>query len=528
MIIQRLLARVAAFSLLCVLFTLTAFSQTKTITGTITDDKGAPVQGATVTVKGSRTGTSTHSDGGFSLTVPATAKTLVVSSVGFEQREIAIGDQSTINVSLAPASSSLNEVVVIGYGTSQRKDITGSVASVRAKDFNKGVTSPEELLIGKVAGLQVADNSGQPGGTTITKIRGNNSIVSGNNPLYVIDQVPIDATSPLPPNQNTGIGSSVSNNPLLFINPGDISQIDILKDASSAAIYGARGENGVVLITTNKGNGKPTVEASATYNTYAGLMRQPDILSASQYRSELATFGQHSDSGLSLNPFKEILQNKGSTVYSVALSNGNENGRFRASFAATNTNGIILKSGLQQYNATISGDQSFLDKKLKINFVLIGSHYVLQSAPISTNAGSTGNLISAAMNWNPTLALVENGAYNQKNPSGQINPLALSAYTDDYSKVTELLGIAGLSYQIVPGLTYNFLFGLSDARATREAQLQGYIAATGSSIDGQGAGQTGYASLITQTITHTLTFEKHFNDGFNLKVLGGYEYYQTS
>ncbi len=527
MIIQRLLARTATF-LLCVLFTLSVFSQSKTITGTITDDKGAPVQGATISVKGTRSGTSTHADGGFSIVVPATARTLVVSSVGFGQKEVSIGDQTTINVSLVTSTSSMNEVVVIGYGSSQRKDITGSVASVRAKDFNKGVTSPEELLIGKVAGLQVADNSGQPGGTTITKIRGNNSIVSGNNPLYVIDGVSIDATSPLPPNKTTGIGTAAGNNPLLFINPGDISQIDILKDASSAAIYGARGENGVVLITTNKGSGKLQVDAAVTYTKYAGLMRQPDILSASQYRSELGVYGFHSDSGLSLNPFKQILQNKPSTVYSVGISNGNENGRFRASFAASDKEGIILKSGLKQYNATFSGDHSFMNKKLKINFVVIASHYTLQSAPISTDAGSTGNLISAAMNWNPTLALVENGTFNQKNPSGQINPLALSAYTDDYSNVTEIMGIAGLGYQIIPGLTYNFLYGLTDALATRQAQVQGYIAATGSNLDGQGGGQTGNANLSTQTITHTLTFEKHLNDGLNFKLLGGYEFYQTS
>jgi TonB-dependent starch-binding outer membrane protein SusC len=527
MIIQRLLARTATF-LLCVLFTLSVFSQSKTITGTITDDKGAPVQGATVSVKGTRSGTSTHSDGGFSIVVPATARTLVISSVGFGQKEVSIGDQTTVNVSLVTSTSSMNEVVVIGYGTSQRKDITGSVASVRAKDFNKGVTSPEELLIGKVAGLQVADNSGQPGGTTITKIRGNNSIVSGNNPLYVIDGVSIDATSPLPPNASTGIGSSVGNNPLLFLNPGDISQIDILKDASSAAIYGARGENGVVLITTNRGSGKLAVDAGVTYLKYAGLMKQPDILSASQYRSELGVYGFHSDSGLSLNPFKQILQNKPSTVYNVGISNGNENGRFRASFSASDKEGIILKSGLKQYNATFSGDHSFLDKRLKINFVVIASHYTLQSAPISTNAGSTGNLISAAMNWNPTLALVENGQFNQKNPSGQINPLALSAYSDDYSNVTEILGIAGVSYQLLPGLTYNFLYGLSDAQATRQAQVQGYIAATGSNLDGQGGGQTGNAGLTTQTLTHTLTYDKHLNNGLNFKVLGGYEYYTTS
>jgi len=527
MTITRLL-RQFTLLLLCVILTQIAFSQTKTVSGKISDDKGNPIQGATVSARGSKAGTSTDASGAFKLNVPATAKTLVITSVGFTQQEISIGDKESFEISLVPSSQALTDIVVIGYSTAQRKDVTGSVASVKAKDFDKGATAPEELLIGKVAGLQVANNSGQPGGTTITKIRGNNSIVSGNNPLYVIDGIPIDATSPLPPNLITGIGSSVSNNPLLFLNPGDISQIDVLKDASSAAIYGARGENGVVLITLNKGNGKMNIDAGVTLGTYAGLMKQPDILSASQYRSELTKYGFKSDSGLTLNPFKQILQNKPSTVYSVALSGGGENGKFRASFSASDKTGIVLKSGLQQYNAAFSGEHTFLDKKLKINFVFIGSNYTLQSAPISTNAGSTGNLISAAMNWNPTLALVENGVYNQTNPSGQINPLALSAYTDDYSNVTQLMGIGGVSYKLLPGLTYNFLYGISSAVATRNAQLQGYIAATGSSFDGKGAGQTSYGNLSTQTITHTLTYEKKLTNGLNFRILGGYEYYETS
>src|SRR5579859_5631348 len=305
MTIQRLLTKMVSFTLLCVLFTHSAFSQTKTVTGKVLDDKGAPVQGATVTAKGSRVGTSTGADGSFTLSVSSNVTTLVISSVGFSTQEVAVSD-GPLSVALAPNQASLNEVVVIGYGTTVRKDVTGSVATVRAKDFNKGVTTPEELLIGKVAGLQVANNSGQPGGTTITKIRGNNSIVSGNNPLYVVDGVPLDATSPIPGQKAASVGTSPLNNPLLFLNPGDILQIDVLKDASSAAIYGSRGENGVVLITTNKGTGKPAVDGAVIVTFPTGLMKSPDILSAAQYRSELGVYGFHSDSGLSINPFQQI------------------------------------------------------------------------------------------------------------------------------------------------------------------------------------------------------------------------------
>jgi TonB-dependent starch-binding outer membrane protein SusC len=161
MIFKRLLAKFA-LPLLCVLFTQAAVSQTKVITGKVSDDKGNAVQGATVTVKGSKSGTSTDATGSFSLTVPQGAKTLVITSVGFGQQEVGITGQTSVTVSLVASSQSLSDVVVIGYGTAQRKDVTGSVASVKSKDFDKGVTSPEELLIGKVAGLQIANNNGQP------------------------------------------------------------------------------------------------------------------------------------------------------------------------------------------------------------------------------------------------------------------------------------------------------------------------------------------------------------------------------
>jgi len=526
---KRLLKRISVL-LLCVSLTQLAFSQTKVVTGKIIDDKGAAVQGATVSVKGAKGGTTTDVNGAFSITVPAGTKSLIVSSVGYTQQELSIANETTLNVSLVASSQSLNDVIVIGYGTTTRKEITGAVATVRAKDFDHGAVSPEELLIGKVAGLQISNNNGQPGGTTITKIRGNNSIVSGNNPLYVVDGVPIDATSPLPPNNVTGIGSSVTNNPLLFLNPGDISEITVLKDASASAIYGARGENGVVLISLNKGSSHASVEAGVSVGTYAGLMKKPDILTANQYVSELAVYNQHSDSGLRFNAFNTILQNKASTLYTAAINSGGENGRFRASFSASDINGIILKTGLKQYNASFTGDHYFLDKRLKLNFEVVGTNYTLQSAPISTNASSTGNLISAAMNWNPTLSLTNpDGTYNQKNPSGQINPDALSAYSDDYSHVTQLFGLGGVQFTIIPGLVYNFLYGVSYATSSRDAQIQGLIAATGSNFDGKGAGQIGGATLFNQNITNTLAYTtKMLSNNLTFTIMGGYEYYETS
>src|SRR6185312_902479 len=181
MTIQRLLIRWVSFTLLCVLFTQTAFSQTKTITGKVTDNQGTPVAGVTVSVKGGTAGTSTAPDGSFTINAPAQS-TLTFSSVGYNSQDVSIGNQSTISVTMIASTSSLNEVVVVGYGTARRKDFTGSVQSIQAKDFNQGViNSPDQLLQNKVAGLEIVNNSGAPGSGTTIQIRGNNSIRSDNN-----------------------------------------------------------------------------------------------------------------------------------------------------------------------------------------------------------------------------------------------------------------------------------------------------------------------------------------------------------
>src|SRR5687768_13763157 len=193
---KQLLAR-AVYLLSCLLLSLSLFSQTKQITGKVKDIRGQGVIGASVVVKGSQGGTTTNSDGDFTITVPQATTTLVISGVGFAQQEVNVANSATVDVTLIESSSSLNEVVVVGYGTARRRDITGAVASIQAKDFNTGqINSPEQLLQGKVAGLQITNSSGQPGGLTIVKIRGNNSIRTGNTPLYVVDGVPLDGRTP--------------------------------------------------------------------------------------------------------------------------------------------------------------------------------------------------------------------------------------------------------------------------------------------------------------------------------------------
>ena len=351
-------------------FSLSIFAQSKTVTGTVTDKDGAGVAGASVVVKGSNLGTNTNANGAFTISVPASAKTLVISFVGLAPQEVAIGDAPLSVVLKDATSNDLNEVVVVGYGSVRKRDLTGSVASVTSKEFNTGqINSPEQLLQGKVPGLQITNSSGQPGGLTIVRIRGNNSIRAGNNPLYVVDGIPLDGRTARP-NFSATVGTSPPADPLTFINPNEIAQVDILKDASASAIYGSRGANGVVLITTKKGQTGPTkIDANASVGV-GSVMRKVDVLDAAGYRSAIAKFdAPNSDSGLSIDPFDEILDKGALTQnYSVALGGGGDNGKYRASFFVGDQDGVIRKTNLRKYVGNLNGQFKFMEKRLSLDF----------------------------------------------------------------------------------------------------------------------------------------------------------------
>ncbi|TMI86905.1 MAG: SusC/RagA family TonB-linked outer membrane protein, partial [Bacteroidetes bacterium] len=273
---KNLLKFSAVILLLCVSQLIMA--QDRVVSGKVTDSKdGSPVVGASVQPKGAKTGTATKSDGTFTLSVASNVTTLVISSIGYATQEVSIeGGKTSVEVSFVATGANLNEVVVTGYGTARKRDLTGAVASVKAKDFNQGViTSPDQLLQNRVAGVEITNNSGQPGVATTIKVRGNNSIRAVNNPLYVIDGVPLDGRTARPSVTLAAFGSTPETNPLLYINPNDIAQIDVLKDASSAAIYGSRGANGVIVITTKRASGTGTrVDFGVSVGTNLGYMKK--------------------------------------------------------------------------------------------------------------------------------------------------------------------------------------------------------------------------------------------------------------
>lgn len=512
------------------LFSTAALAQTKVVTGKVTDAKdGSAVPNASVLVKGTKQGTQTAADGTFKLTVAQNVTTLTISSIGFTTVDVSIAGKSSVDVALkAGASDVLTEVVVSGYATPSKKDITGAVASVKAKDFNQGtILAPDQLLQNKVAGLEVTNTSGQPGVASTVQIRGNSSIRSNNSPLYVVDGVPLDGGTARPNLGNT-FGSTPNSNPLLFIDPNSIAQVEVLKDAASAAIYGARGANGVIVITTKKGTAGPMkIDVNTNFGTNAGYMKKFAVLSPSQYRDAIKKYGQAAtlDGGTNEDALKAISQNGFSQNYSVAFSGGNDAGKFRASFLGSHTQGFLKKSALDKYLATIGGSYKFLDKRLTIDFNLIAGNYGEQLTSVSNTAGSQGNIISSALSWNPTTALVKNGLYVfPTNGSG--NPLAFNDAYSDKSNVNTFLANFSAAYKITDKLEYKLLYGVNHGAGTRAMNIEGWLAGI-TGVSGLGFGALGDAKLTSQTITHTLNYVTPLTKKLTLNAIAGYEYFKT-
>ncbi|MCB0663076.1 MAG: TonB-dependent receptor plug domain-containing protein, partial [Saprospiraceae bacterium] len=332
--------------LMCLLvLTSTAWSQ-RTVTGTVTDaENGEALIGATVLVTGTSVGTVTDFDGKYSVDVPDGSNSLEFSYAGYSSQTIALGTSNVVDVKMA-AGALLDEVVVVGYGTVKKSDLTGAVTAVGEDDFNKGVfVSPDALIQGKAAGVQVLNNSGQPGGAATIRIRGNSSIRAGNQPLFVVDGIQLTGNSTKPGTNAGSLGASALSNPLNYLNPADIESMQILKDASATAIYGSRGANGVVIITTKRGkSGQPQIQ----FNTQVGfssVLRKYDVLTADEYRSALTDYGLTTgDYGSSVDALDEILRTGIVQNHGFSLSGGNSRGTYRIGLYYLNQEGIMINN----------------------------------------------------------------------------------------------------------------------------------------------------------------------------------------
>ncbi len=531
--LPRWVKRIPAFLLLLLLCSVVQ-AQDRVITGKVTDSKdGSPLIGATVTVKGTTQGVSTGADGSFRINVPASAKTLVISSVGYGSQEMSIGSGDVIDATLTATNANLNEVVVVGYGTVRKKDLTGSVATVKEKDFNQGVMSaPDQLIQGKVAGVQILNNSGQPGGQTTVRIRGTASIRAGGGPLYVVDGVQLPGGSARPGMGVSGIGSTPDANPLNFINPQDIVSMDVLKDASATAIYGSRGANGVVLVTTKRGqSGQPKLDIASNFGV-SKILKKLKVLSASEYRDALGKYGvTGSDWGSDVDGMDAITRTAFTQNYTVGLSGGTENARMRASFGYMDQQGIVLKSGIKKYTANLNGAYKFLEsKKLGVDINILASHVAEDIAPVSTDAGFEGSLIGMALQWNPTRALRNaDGSYNIEAlngfPATVYNPLAVSAAYNDKSKTTSVLASVSPYFKITKDLEYRMLLSMNYSLGNRSQYFSNWINIQAIQAV-NGIAQTANNEQFTRQVTHTLNYTKQINKDFNLGAMVGYEYFR--
>ncbi|MBE7176848.1 MAG: TonB-dependent receptor [Mucilaginibacter polytrichastri] len=509
----------------CMLCTV-ALAQNKTITGKITDKAdGSPLVGVSVTVKGSSTGTVTDAEGQFKIGVPENATALVVTYVGYTRTEVQINGRSSINVQLTGEATSLNEVVVVGYGTQKAKDVTGALTSIGTKDFNKGViNSPEQLLQGRVSGVQVTPASGEPGAGVNIRIRGTSSIRAGNNPLFVVDGVPLDGGNITDGAADYGAGAQSARNPLNFLNPSDIENITVLKDASAAAIYGSRGANGVVLITTKKGiKGQPTLDFNTSAST-ASTLRRYDVMSAPDFLRLATQAGADAgviNRGSDVNWQDQIFRNGITQNYSLGFGGGNETSLYRLSLSYTGQDGIIKNSGLKRATARLNASHTLFDEKVRFDMQLTASRIDDQYAPVGNNAGFEGNLIGAALQANPTTPIRQaDGTLTQA--SDFRNPMAMLDFISDKARTNRVLGNVGATWKIVDGLQYKFNGGIDNSTAVRSTALNRNLKFN--DIENIGRALRLERELYSYILEHTLNYSKAFNDDNNFDALVGFSY----
>jgi iron complex outermembrane receptor protein len=424
-----------------------ALAQDKVVTGKVTDSKdGSTVAGATVQVKGTKIGTVTAADGSFSLKVPGSATTLIITSLGFGEKEMAIGN-SPLQISLLATNNQLNEVVVIGYGTARKKDLTGSVVQITAKDFNKGVTNtPEQLIAGKVAGVSVTSNSGAPGSGSTIRIRGGASLNASNDPLIVLDGVPL---------VNSGI-SGVAN-PLSLINPNDIESFNILKDASATAIYGARGSNGVIIITTKKGKkGKPTFNFSTQFSGSV-VGKKVDVLSADDFRAFVKANGNATQIGLlgsaTTDWQKQIYQTAFASDNNLSVSGSYKNIPYRLSGGFLTQDGVLRNGNLQRTSLNLNVNPKFFKDYLSVNINVLGS--------VNNSKFANEGAIGAAVTFDPTQSVYSGnqrfgGYWEWLDPTSisglkglsPKNPLGLLLMRDDRGVAKRSVGSVQFDYKV--------------------------------------------------------------------------------
>ena len=475
-------------------------AQQRQISGTVKDAKGSPVASVTVAVKGNPATAITADDGSFTISAKD-GDVLVFSSVSFETAEVKVTSaSSSYDVVLTTNTVVMTDVVVVGYGTQNKKDVTGAVKTLKSGAFNKGIiNSPQQLLQGKVAGVNVTSVSGEPGGNLGITIRGPGGVRTSNTPLFVVDGIPLD-------NSATGRGD-----PLNFLNPQDIESMDVLKDASATAIYGARGANGVIIITTKKGKAGTSNLSFSTSLGISKIANPLDVFTADEFRVEVPkTGGVLDDRGTSTDWQKEITRTAITQNYNLTLSGGSDKLTYYASFGMQKQEGIIKENQMNRYNARFNATQKFLDDRLTIDVALGVTTTNNDRPPFST-------VIGDAISNNPTAPAYDaNG--NPVLIPGFNNPLFNFMLDKEMITINRVVGSMSASVRIMKGLVYKLNFGIDNSNGTNDIQTLPYT-----NPFREGRLETFYNYNRNRLIENYLTYGWN-KTHHNVSALAGYSY----
>ncbi|MFN8252115.1 MAG: SusC/RagA family TonB-linked outer membrane protein [Ferruginibacter sp.] len=531
----------------------TAFTKAQSVSGTVTDSKGDPIPGISIVVKGTTKGTSTDTKGVFNLAGVTNGATLLFTGTGFAAQSVKVSG-SVINITMTTSAANLNEVVVVGYGTRKVKDLTGSVAALSEKDFNKGViATPEQLIQGRTPGVIVTPSSGEPGAAATITIRGSASIRGNQAPLYVIDGVPISDGGTV--GSAAGVeGSTTPKNPLAFLNPADIESITILKDASSAAIYGSRGANGVILVTTKNARSKRGTFTFSASTSMAKPASRYDLLNPSDFLA--AVKKANIDAGTSpADAAVAVAQvDKGyntdwqDEIFRTAVSNNlnlswgiNKNGtNVRLSGSYDKQEGIIKNSDLKRLTARANASKKFLKDKLKLEAAITVSNTKSSYAPNTNNAGYQGSLVGAAITFNPTFPVYNKDGSFYDPKDGNRNPAEMLAYFDDQDNNNRFLTSLNASYEIKKGLVWKTTLGYDKAKSERTSFSDPRLGSNafggttsvfgvdyGNGIFGNGRTTRQNLDLKSLLLEHSLSYDKTFKQFHTVNAVLGYAYQST-
>lgn len=525
--IQNLAKRSLLLVALFVIGCLQLMAQTRTIKGEVTDaQNGEALIGATVMVEGEKGGTVTDFDGNFSLQVSSSAKKIKVSYIGYLIKVLSISDN--MKVKLESDSKALADVVVIGYGTARKSDLTGSVATVKSKDFNKGlVSSPEQLINGKVSGVQIMSNSGSASAGSTIRVRGGASLNASNDPLIVLDGVPLE---------QGGISGN-SSNFLSMINPSDIESMTVLKDASSTAIYGSRASNGVIIITTKKGQQGAVKVNFNTTNSMQTRAQMVDMLSRDEFVNVINQYG--------IDKQKSLLGNANTDwndeVYRTAFGTDNNlsvSGSidkwlpFRVSVGYYNQSGLVRKDNVERWTGNVVLTPSFFEDHLKLTINAKGT--------LNNNSFNNGGAVWAAATFNPTIPVYSGndkyGGYNEALDAdgypvnaGVRNPRGLVDLYDSKSKVSRFIGSMDVDYKVhfLPDLKLHATVGADYAKGDGTIYVPGYAAQAFNKDESLSGSDYKYGPQKNENRLLTLyaNYAKYFeNIKSNVDLTAGYDY----